>query len=108
MLKKCLPKFILLFFVLYFQCGKSKEEIRLNENLSWAAGAVWYQIVPERFYNGDPANDPTIVGVPETSNPNWRISPWTSDWYNMQRWERQNRKPFYDRSVVLPGASVEI
>ena len=25
----------------------------------WAADAVWYQIFPERFRNGDPKNDPT-------------------------------------------------
>ncbi len=24
----------------------------------WAKGVVWYQIFPERFANGDPANDP--------------------------------------------------
>ena len=26
---------------------------------NWFADAVWYQIFPERFRNGDPANDPT-------------------------------------------------
>ena len=25
----------------------------------WAQKAVWYQIFPERFRNGDPKNDPT-------------------------------------------------
>ena len=25
---------------------------------AWARGAVWYQIFPERFRNGDPSNDP--------------------------------------------------
>lgn len=25
---------------------------------AWACGRVWYQIFPERFFNGDPANDP--------------------------------------------------
>ncbi|RMD89638.1 MAG: hypothetical protein D6813_10345, partial [Calditrichaeota bacterium] len=24
----------------------------------WAKGAVWYQIFPERFRNGNPNNDP--------------------------------------------------
>ena len=27
---------------------------------AWAREAVWYQIFPERFRNGDPANDPTL------------------------------------------------
>ena len=27
----------------------------------WAKKAVWYQIFPERFRNGDPSNDPKVV-----------------------------------------------
>jgi len=34
----------------------------------WAKGAVWYQIMMDRFRNGDPANDPDDT------------RPWTSDW----------------------------
>ena len=34
----------------------------------WAKGAVWYQIMVDRFRNGDRANDPEPV------------RPWTSDW----------------------------
>ena len=30
---------------------------------SWAKRAVWYQIFPERFRNGDPANDPTLTAI---------------------------------------------
>jgi glycosidase len=36
----------------------------------WAKHAVWYQIFPERFRNGDPSNDP-----PNTEK-------WTSNWYS--------------------------
>lgn len=35
----------------------------------WAKRAVWYQIFPERFCNGEPSNDP-----PNTV-------PWTHDWH---------------------------
>lgn len=35
----------------------------------WAKRAVWYQIFPERFANGDPANDPP------------RTVPWTHPWH---------------------------
>lgn len=38
----------------------------------WAKGAVWYQIFPERFRNGNPANDPKEPGV-------YRM-PWGADW----------------------------
>jgi glycosidase len=36
----------------------------------WAKHAIWYQIFPERFRNGDPSNDP----------PNTK--PWTSKWFS--------------------------
>ena len=38
----------------------------------WAKHAVWYQIFPERFRNGDPSNDP-----PHTLR-------WTSRWFDLQ------------------------
>ena len=38
----------------------------------WAQHAVWYQILPERFRNGDPSNDP-----PHTV-------PWTASWFDPQ------------------------
>ncbi len=64
----------------------------------WAAHAVWYQIFPERFRNGDQANDPTppsLAGThPYFVPPGWRVSPWTSDWYELQPWEKDG-KDFY-------------
>lgn len=39
----------------------------------WAMGAVWYQIFPERFRNGNPLNDPHGPAV--------YPMPWTADWY---------------------------
>jgi len=36
----------------------------------WAKHAIWYQIFPERFRNGDPSNDP-----PNTKK-------WTSSWFS--------------------------
>ena len=39
----------------------------------WAKGAVWYQIFPERFRNGNAANDPR--------GPAFHHKPWTSDWH---------------------------
>lgn len=40
---------------------------------AWAMGAVWYQIFPDRFRNGNPLNDPHGPGV--------TLIPWNSDWY---------------------------
>ena len=58
----------------------------------WAKQAVWYQIFPERFWNGDTRNDPQLRdmegGWPYFFPANWQVSPWTSDWYELQPWEK--------------------
>jgi len=65
---------------------------------AWAQDAVWYQIFPERFRNGNPSNDPVRaslqrpVGDVPTS---WRPTRWTRDWYEQADWERQ-MGGFYD------------
>ena len=66
----------------------------------WARHAVWYQIFPERFCNGDTSNDPTpdslhgaLHGGPLHAG--WRTHPWTSDWYALQPWERASGKPLH-------------
>ena len=61
----------------------------------WAMKAVWYQIFPERFRNGDPGNDPMAKDA-QVSNRNWKISPWTSDWYKLQPWEKKVSDKFYN------------
>ncbi len=67
----------------------------------WSRNAVWYQLFPERFRNGDPSNDPTrasleFPGIVPTS---WRISPWTGDWYARDAWEREMGVNFYEDGV---------
>lgn len=56
----------------------------------WARYAVWYQIFPERFRNGDPKNDPTsgYSKVPDQVKDTWRVMPWTKDWYALESWEK--------------------
>ena len=65
----------------------------------WAKDAVWYQIFPERFANGDKNNDPTphdMEGAwPYKTPDGWMISPWTSDWYKLQPWEIADGQNFY-------------
>lgn len=57
----------------------------------WAKHAVWYQIFPERFRNGDPANDPGEMEY-ET------LLPWDSDWWkaHTQYGETRGEENFYD------------
>ena len=65
----------------------------------WAKRAVWYQIFPERFWNGDPGNDPTLTSMknswPFDLTEPWEVHPWTSDWYARQPYELVNGKPIW-------------
>ena len=58
---------------------------------SWAQEAIWYQIFPERFRNGDPKNDPTAdyARVPDQAKADWKIMPWTKEWYALEDWEKK-------------------
>ena len=60
----------------------------------WAKQAVWYQIFPERFRNGDPANDPTLADItgawPHDQTSSWQVHPWMADWYELLPYEQQN------------------
>ncbi|HEX9653544.1 MAG TPA: glycoside hydrolase family 13 protein [bacterium] len=62
----------------------------------WAKGAVWYQIFPERFRNGSPANDPLKAEVVGDRPIPWQTHPWTSNWYQLQPWEAARSSNFYD------------
>jgi glycosidase len=53
----------------------------------WARDAVWYQIMLDRFANGDAMNDP----------PNTR--PWTSAWRAMSPWETEGGQTFWEWAV---------
>ena len=56
------------------------------ETPDWAKHAIWYQIFPERFRNGDPSNDP-----PNTQK-------WTSKWFDKHPGETGNfYSEVYDR-----------
>jgi cyclomaltodextrinase len=63
----------------------------------WAKSAVWYQIFPDRFRNGDSSNDPTVADIagadPMEPPKQWRVHPWGSDWYQLQDYEKANGEP---------------
>ncbi|MEM9186687.1 MAG: glycoside hydrolase family 13 protein [Planctomycetota bacterium] len=67
----------------------------------WAADAVFYQLFPERFRNGDPTNDPTRESLefPDNVPASWAITRWTSDWYARADWEEQRGDNFFDDGV---------
>ncbi len=89
-------------------CGQSDPPAPTSEapasNVpTWAADAVFYQLFPERFRNGDTSNDPTWASletpvegrVPDT----WAVSPWTGDWYARATWETTRGDDFYEDGV---------
>ncbi|QQE12965.1 alpha amylase N-terminal ig-like domain-containing protein [Planctomycetota bacterium] len=49
----------------------------------WAQNAIWYQIFPERFRNGDPSNDPK------------HTKRWTSKWFSQLPSEDGGKDDFY-------------
>lgn len=55
---------------------------------SWARHVVWYQIFPERFRNGEPANDPGAA-------PYERLIRWQADWWATQPGEVPGAENFY-------------
>ena len=72
-----------------------------NTAPDWAREAVFYQIFPERFRNGDPKNDPTrdSLDKPVEAGGDWRISSWTADWYARDEWEKRLGPDFYKNGV---------
>ena len=72
---------------------------RLSAAPQWAEDAVWYQIFPERFRNGDSHNDPVPASLegtwPYSVPPGWKVRPWTSDWYAQLPWESAAGGGFY-------------
>lgn len=67
------------------------------QEVAWAKDAIWYQIFPERFRNGDTSNDPKRKDIqyadPQEMPENWQIHPWGSDWYKLQTYEKKNGEP---------------
>ncbi len=87
----CIP-----FLILSTLLAQTNKNIPRVPN--WAKDAIWYQIFPERFANGDKGNDPTphdMKGAwPYQDVNGWQISPWTSDWYKLQPWEKADGHDF--------------
>jgi len=86
-----------MFGFIVFSCNESIRPYGTSP--AWAKDAIWYQIFPERFGNGDQANDPTIETLegtwPYEKQTEWSVTPWTADWYKLQLWEQKDGQGFY-------------
>lgn len=54
----------------------------------WARDAVWYQIFPERFRNGNRKNDLPLSYITDRKIKGWKTNPWGQDWYSQEPWEK--------------------
>jgi len=88
--------------------GRSQTD---SSATNWFADAIWYQIFPERFRNGDPSNDPTVESLagtwPYAVPKEWHVSPWTSDWYELQPWEKDGRGFYYHAQLRRYGGDIQ-
>jgi len=95
------PKPLSIFPVLVLILGSGCQSPPSSEPVdpvpTWAQDAVFYQIFPERFANGDSTNDPTRERLtnPDAVPDAWHVTDWTGDWYEQADWERQ-KGGFYD------------
>ena len=95
--RRLLASFALAFLFPFTGAG---ADITGSQN--WVTEAVFYQIFPERFCNGDPKNDPTRESLefPIKPDSDWKISPWTGDWYARDDWEKDLGPNFYSDGVL--------
>lgn len=77
------------------------DSSRISVVPEWSKSAVWYQIFPERFRNGDLSNDPTRqdLEIPFLPGDNWQVTPWTRDFYVRDQWENDIGGNFYENGV---------
>ena len=92
----------IVFFILIISpfISAAGKEMKQKEFVpAWAKEVVWYQIFPERFRNGDKNNDPDLNSIkgawPHDDTSPWEVHPWTSDWYQLQNYEKKNGKDIW-------------
>ena len=92
-------EYVTLFVIITFLYTSAQQQKPLDRVPAWAKEAIWYQIFPERFSNGDIFNDPKPEDMkgawPYFVPEGWQNHPWTSDWYKLQPWEVKTGKDFY-------------
>jgi cyclomaltodextrinase / maltogenic alpha-amylase / neopullulanase len=67
---------------------------------AWARGMVWYLLMPDRFANGDPGNDPSAKYVFDDENLPWKVSDWTANWFERSVEEKMLHDDFYSAAIL--------
>ncbi|MEE9432187.1 MAG: glycoside hydrolase family 13 protein [Melioribacteraceae bacterium] len=103
LMQRVLQIFILFIFSLTVSIAQRVPE--------WSKSAVWYQIFPDRFSNGDESNDPTPTdmagGWPYLVQNNWQLHPWNSDWYKRQPWENNEHDFYWNAGLRRYGGDLQ-
>lgn len=99
---------VLCFLATFLSCKQeqtsltsNKKHTAFNAPPEWSKNAIWYEIAVERFRNGDTNNDPTAKDIqgayPGFVPKDWKITPWTQDWYKPDAYFKntKNYKNFY-------------
>jgi cyclomaltodextrinase len=100
---------MLMSVILLLSCGEAPVKVELKPAPKtppqWSKEAIWYQIMVERFHNGDATNDPTAANiqgtfpgyVPDT----WQITHWTQNWYADDTYFKEvNGKTDFNGNVI--------
>ena len=66
---------------------ENAPEIPMVRTPDWAKHAIWYQVMVERFRDGDSSNDPDPA------------VPWTAAWYEAAPWEGRDGQTFYEHFI---------
>lgn len=67
------------------ELANNQTQTSFEDAPQWSKEAIWYQIFPDIFRNGDRSNDPRsqdIVGsYPGYVPSGWKVADWGQDWY---------------------------
>lgn len=80
---------ILISVFVLLSCTEAPAPVELKPAPSnapkWSNEAIWYEILLDRFYNGDPSNDPTAANIQDSGldfmPSTWTTTTWTQNWY---------------------------
>ncbi len=93
-----------IYIIILITSSYSLSQTNFYSPPQWAKEAIWYQIFPERFNNGDKLNDPKAIDLkgswPYFVPDDWQIHRWTSDWYELQSWEKNTGMDFYRNAAL--------
>lgn len=93
--------FVFIFMIL---CVVMAQAQTFNQAPDWTKNAIWYQIMVERFWNGDTLNDPTrestsIEPIGQIPPNDWKITPWTQQWYQKDEYAKKAGMDFKQNAM---------